>query len=238
MVQPPSNKATLLALALCMLLAACAGRSLDDPALLQRSRLAAEAQDAVPAEWGSRPARVSASITPESRAIFPAMGGDMALMGVYRNYEDGATRYALAMPQGTRMGSAVRGSDGKLEFQGLLPLAVMGDLVRASFFALDEFFASSPGARPEESWRLQDGDVYGGIKRGQAVLARRRALGWGSYAHYLYDLSGQPLVFYQVSGQQVDWKLVFKPGGERLGYVFRDYRYDWLIHVELLEVTP
>lgn len=238
MIYPTVNKLSLLALALCLLLSACAGRTLDDPALLQRSLAAVESQGLVPLEWGAKPARVNASVRPESTAIFSLLGGDMALMGVYRNYDAGDTRYALAMPQGTRMGSAVRGADGRLEFQSMTPLAVMSDLVRASFFAIDEFFASAPDVRAKESWHLQDGDVHGGIKRGQAVLVRHRALGWGSYARYLYDLSGKPLVFYQVSGQKVDWKLSFKPEAERVTYVFRDYRYTWLINVEILEVSP
>lgn len=224
----------------CLLLAACAGQSFEDPALLEQARAAADAQAAHTHNWGAKPKRVRAAITPESMAIFPAMRGDMALLGVYGNYPDGDTRFALAMPQGTRIGSCTRPAGGQPKFQNVSALAVVGDLVRASFSALDEFFASTPApaACCDESWRLQKGDVQGGISRSQTVLLRRRGLGWGSYANFVYDLDGRPLVFYQVSSQSLDWRLNFRNTGEKPSYVFRDYRYDWIINVEIMEVTP
>lgn len=226
------------ALALCFLITACAGQRIEDPALLERARAAAEAETAATRAWGARPQRARAAVTPESMALFPVMDGDMAMLGVYGNYQDGGTRFALTMPQGTRMGSCIRAAGGRVECRAVSSLALIGDLVRASFFALDEYFASAPGDAHEESWRLQRGDVHGGVSRNETVLVRRRALGWGSYANFIYDLSGLPLVFYGVSSQAVDWKLTFKNTGENAAYIFRDYRYEWIINVEILEVTP
>lgn len=219
-------------------MAACAGQRIEDPALLERARAAAEAETAATRAWGARPQRVRAAVTPASMALFPVMGGDIAMLGVYGNYPDGDTRFALTMPQGTRMGSCTRAAGGRVECGSISSLALIGDLVRASFFALDAYFASASGYAHEESWRLQRGDVHGGVSRNETVLVRHRALGWGSYANFIYDLSGRPLVFYAVSSQAVDWKLTFRNTGEKPSYIFRDYRYEWIINVEILEVTP
>lgn len=229
-------KKILPLLLFCLSLTACAGQEFDDSELLRQAREAAAAEASSIHTWGAKPKRVRAAITPESMALFPSMRGDMALLGVYGNYPDGDTRFALTMPQGTRIGSCTRPAGGKPVFQSMSSLAVIGDLVRASFSALDEFFACMPG--DGESWRLQKGDVRGGVGREQTVLLRRRGLGWGSYANFVYDLAGRPLVFYQVGNQAVDWKLTFRNTGEKPSYVFIDYRYDWIINVEIMEVTP
>lgn len=231
---PKLKRLPALAVALaCLMLSACAGQRLEDPDLLNRAVLKTKSSDNF---LNAAPERVSAAIRPESMALVPSMKGDMALMAVYRNYDDGSTRFALSMPQGTRMGSATREAGKQAKFQSLSSYSVIVDIVRASFAAIDEFFASA--LRDGDRFYLQNGDVRAGIGHGQTVLVRYRSLGWGSSAKFIYDLSGRPLAFYQVSGQKLDWKLVFNEGGKEDAYMFQEHRYDWIIHVELLEVTP
>lgn len=223
--------AALAALLLCALLTGCTGKVVHDPELLHQARIAA--QSSVFDLWAKRPERVRASITPKSTAMFPVLESDLTLTGVYRNYRNGETKFALALPQGTLIGSCVRSPKGEVKFQSLSPLVSVGDLARASFDAMDEFLASAP--KTTDTWRLQQGDVRGGIHKNAEVLVRRRQLGLGSYINFVYDLNGRPLVFYQITEQSVDWRLHLNDKADKISYTYRDYNYDWRINVEIID---
>lgn len=225
------NIAVLAALFASLLLVGCSGRVINDPDLLHQARLAA--QSSIYDIWAKRPSRLVVAITPKSTAMFPVLESDLTLTGVYRDYPSGETRFALTMPQGTIIGSCVKTSADNITFQSLSPLATVGDLVRASFHAVDEFLSAAP--RPDDTWRLQQGDVRGGLTKDVEVLVRRRQLGLGSYAHFVYDLNGHPLVFYQLTNQSIDWRLFLNETDKKVSYVFRDYRYDWRISIELTD---
>lgn len=225
---------------LVFLLAACAGQSINNPALLSGASHAVLSANNPINALPSEPGRVSAALTPESTAMFSPLAGNVALMALYRTYPNGETRFALSMAQGTSLGTCLRTPDGKLEYKIVSPLAVVGDLVRASFEAIDELFAAAPGRRDEssESWSLRLGDSRGGLPKDKIVLLRRKALGGGKHANYVYDLDGRPLVFYRSAGQVLDWRLKFAGTDGKIAYSFKDNKRYWLINVEIMEVSP
>lgn len=225
------NKAFLATLLASLLLVGCSGKIINDPELLQQAR--ANAQSSIYGIWAKRPSRVLVAINPKSTAMYPVLESNLSLTGVYRDYPGGENRFALAMPQGTLIGSCVRNPAGELSFQSLSPLAAVGELVRASFHAVDEFLAAAPKAG--DTWRLQEGDVRGGISKSNEVLVRRRHLDMGSYVHYVYDLNGHPIVFYQLSNQSLDWRLYVNTKAANISYTFRDYRFNWQIAIELTQ---
>lgn len=222
---------------LCCVLSACAGQKFDDPLLLEQAIQAAQAKELEHRAGGARPARVSAAISPASASVMQILKGDMAFLALYRNYPEGDTRFVLSMPQGTRMGSCVRDSSGKVKFQSISAVSPVSGLVRSSFAALDNFFASA--ILPGDAWHLQRGDVYGGVKRSEVILLRHRSLGWGRYVNFIYDLSGRPLVYYKRGPQQkLEWKIIFRNEAEKTTYSFKYYHHDWLVNVEIMEVKP
>lgn len=233
------HKASIFSmLVICALLSACAGRTIDNPATLNAAVTAVEERQAgaVVAD------RLKASILPESTAMFPVMGGNLSFLAVYRNYPDGSTRFAMSLPQGTRLGSAERAAGKPLEFKIIAPSAVVGQLVRATYAALDEYL--NAGLKAGDTWYLQRGDRFSPeIGKDETVLVRRSNVSWGRSNYYIYDLSGKPLVYYQLGGSPtLGWKITFKDKvadeGEataKPSYVYTDYRFDWIINVELVE---
>ena len=190
----------------------CAGRSVEDPALLRSAREAAAQFSEI---WAPDMEGYSATIRPENQAFGEH---NLVLQAIYKTEGREKAQFALFLPQGSKVGQCER-VDGAVKCSAM-PAPGAESLTRTAFTALDGIFWLKPTA--QDQWDLRQGDGLSRIPMDR-VLLRRQAERDGTKNVVLYETSGKLVAAYKQNRMTMDqsplaWKVEFGDNPSQYGF--------------------